>query len=120
MKKILEKSSFRKKSDFLTKTYFSIEISMKIDFSKNRFSLTFQWKNIFRQKITKNIFIFIRRFFFISKKIFLKIFFYLYRSKISPGFQKSYLENRAMSLKMRTRLCIIFLPNCNKTHMESC
>ena len=27
--------------------------------------------------------------------------FFLYRSEIFPRFQKSYLENRAMSLKMR-------------------
>ena len=49
------------------------------------------------------------------EKIFVGKYFYLYELKISPGFQKSYLENRAMSLKMRTRRASFFLPKWNKT-----
>ena len=75
-KKSWKKSSFKKKNRFFDEKIFSIEMSMKIDFLKNRFSFTFQWKNIFSSKNLKLDFF--QDFFFISKKKFRKnIFIYV-------------------------------------------
>ena len=50
----------------------------------------------FSEKIWKK-FRFFSRFFFVTKKIFFENNFHLYRSEISPRFQKSHLENSASS-----------------------
>ncbi len=47
-------------------------------------------------------------FLYFKKKVSKK-YFYLYRSEICSGIQKSYLENRAVSLKIRTKKIRVFL-----------
>ena len=71
--------------------------SSKILMKKNRSTIIFdQEKRLTKKKSTKRFQIFFDEKFFARK--FLG---HLFRSQISPRFQKSYLENRAMSLKMR-------------------
>ena len=62
--------------------------------------------SFFVRKKSENIFIFSKIFFWSWKKYIFKKYFYVYKFKISSGFQKSYLENRAMSLSMRKIIII--------------
>ena len=63
------------------------------DFSKFSFFV--------RKKKLKIFSFFSKKYFWSWKKYIFEKYFYLYQFKISPGFQKSYLENRARSLNMR-------------------
>ena len=57
---------------------------------------------VFCQKtICKYVFFFSKNFFWSWKKYIFEKYFYLHQLKISPGFQKSYSENRTMNLNMR-------------------
>ena len=60
--------------------------------------LIFQNFDFLSEKTSK----FFPRFFWSWKKYFFEKYFHLCQFKFSSGFQKSYLENRAMSLTMQT------------------
>ena len=61
----------------------------------------FHWKFSDFEKSQKYFFSTFSKIFFISKKKSWKNTFYLYQSKISPGFQKSHIESRVMSVEIR-------------------
>ena len=81
--------NFRKKSKFQN-FEFSLTFSTKKKSIKNR-------KILVPKKFSTKSF----RIFFDEKFFDQKFLGYLFRSQIFPRFQKSHLENRAMSLKMR-------------------
>ena len=74
------------------------------------FSLTFQKKKIGKCLVSKNIFSIFSTTFFDLENLYFCMDFFVCQSEISPGIQKSYLENRAIILKIRKTTKTKFLP----------
>ena len=93
---------------FLWKIQWTMKISkIRKFFTKHQHS-NFHFHSLFHTKSFRKMFGLEKYFsmsfrkIFVSKKYFLEKYFLLLRSKICPGIQKSYLEQRAIVLKIRT------------------
>ena len=69
----------------------------------------------FCEKIPKYFLSTFVKIFFISKYFSEKIFFHLYKSEISPGFQKSHLENQRGPLSLPSMVFDYFFPKSLQT-----
>ena len=122
-KKIQDQHIFSKKSGniFSRPKKFREKKSMKKSMKNENFKISIFsgfFSEISKFSIFIDFFIDFPRF-FCSRKLFFRLFrqcfiyflmdFFLYRSEIFPRFQKSYLENRAVSLNIRKTKSSLFL-----------